>query len=369
MLKIFEHKKIIFLAKTSWDYYLHPYRTLYAKELSKSENEVFWINEPTKNLFKFIRQFFLARTLEKKVNVFTPLLFTPTLHNLNSFNAWMLQLQLFILCGTLNSKDVVLWSVYCHHERIVKHYPQAYKIYWPGDLFELNSEREVLSLYNLIMPLTEESISHLNNFYYGKSFLSTTGCDWQLFDQEFQRSFKKNNKGGNKPIVGYIGNISSFRLDFEILKELISNATNWNFKFYGPIEQDRDTQKSVDDLSSYENCNFAGELKYHQVPTVISSFDVGIIPYKLNEFNLGTNPNKFFEYSAMGVPCVSSKIPSLKRYKPQIKMAQSLNDWMKAISEAYNSNSEDNLKLRRIAQMASPTNSIARIDRLILSGD
>ena len=218
------------------------------------------MNEPTKNPLKFFRQFFSTESFGNKVKVFTPLLFTPTLHNLNSFNAWMLQIQLFIFCGTLNSNDVVLWSVYCHHERIVKHYPQAYKIYWPGDLFELNSEREVLSLYNLIMPLTEESISHLKEFYCGKSFLSTTGCDWEIFDQEFQRSFKKNNKGGNKPIVGYIGNISSFRLDFEILKELVFNSTDWVFTFYGPIEQNRDTLKSVDDLSCFENCNFAGEL-------------------------------------------------------------------------------------------------------------
>jgi len=303
------------------------------------------------------------------VKIFTPFLFTPTLHNLNFFNAWILRIQLFIFCKTLNTSQTVLWSVYCHHEKIVKHYPKAYKIYWPGDLFDPSNERKVLSFYDLIMPFTEESIFKLKKSYSRKTLLSTTGCDWELFDKEFPKNTKTSYKEGDRPIVGYIGNISSFRLDFEILKELISYTTNWNFKFYGPIEQDRDTQKSVDDLSSYENCNFAGELKYHQVPTVISSFDVGIIPYKLNEFNLGTNPNKFFEYSAMGVPCVSSKIPSLKRYKPQIKMAQSLNDWMKAISEAYNSNSEDNLKLRRIAQMASPTNSIARIDRLILSGD
>ena len=366
MLKFFNQKKIIFLAKTSLDYYLHPYRTLYAKELSKSENEVFWINEPTKNLFKFIRQFFLARTLEKKVNVFTPLLFTPTLHNLNSFNAWMLQIQLFIFCGTLNSNGVVLWSVYCHHERIVKHYPQAYKIYWPGDLFELNSEREVLSLYDLIMPLTEESISHLKEFYCGKSFLSTTGCDWELFDQEFQRSFKKNNKGGNKPIVGYIGNISSFRLDFEILKKLVSNSTDWVFIFYGPIEQDRDTLKSVNDLSCFENCNFAGELDYDQVPAAIASFSAGIIPYKLNEFNLGTNPNKFFEYSAMGVPCISSRIPSLQKFSDFIVFADSAMDWIHGIDKSIHSCNVNVNDLRKIAYSHSPKESLKRLEETIL---
>jgi glycosyltransferase involved in cell wall biosynthesis len=362
----FRNKKIVFLAKTSWDYYLHPFRILYAKELSTYCNAVFWINEPTKNPFKFMGQFFSTQKLDNLVNIFTPLLLTPTLHNLNSLNAWMLKLQLFILCGILNSKDVVLWSVYCHHKKIVKHYPKTYKIYWPGDLFDLNSEREVLPFYDIIMPLTEESISHLKNFYYGKSFLSTTGCDWELFDQEFQKSTKINYKGGNKPIVGYVGNISSFRLDFEILKELVSNSTNWEFTFYGPIEQDRETLKSVNDLSSFENCKFAGELNYDQVPTAIASFTAGIIPYKLNKFNLGTNPNKFFEYSAMGVPCISSRIPSLQKFSDFIVFADSAMDWIHGIKKSIHSCNVNVNDLRKIAYSHSPKESLKRLEETIL---
>jgi glycosyltransferase involved in cell wall biosynthesis len=277
----------------------------------------------------------------------------------------MLQIQLFIFCGTLNSKDVVLWSVYCHHEKIVKHFPKAYKIYWPGDLFDLNNEREVTSLYDLIMPLTEESISQLKNFYNGKSFLSTTGCDWELFDHEFKKSTKTNYKAEIKPIVGYIGNISSFRLDFENLKAVVSNSTDWEFTFYGPIEQDKETLKSVDDLSSFENCKFDGELNYAQVPAVIASFSAGIIPYKLNEFNLGTNPNKFFEYSAMGVPCISSRIPSLQKFSNFIVFADSAKDWIHGIDKSIHSSKVNVNDLRKIAYFHSPKESLKRLEETI----
>jgi len=278
----------------------------------------------------------------------------------------MLQIQLFILCGTLDTSDVVLWSVYCHHEKIVKHYPKPYKIYWPGDLFNLNSEREVLPFYDLIMPLTEESISQLNNFYNGKSFLSTTGCDWELFDQEFKKSSKTNYKAENKPIVGYIGNISSFRLDFENLKAVVSNSKEWEFTFYGPIEQDSETRNAVDELSCFENCNFDGELSYDQVPAAIASFSAGIIPYKLNEFNLGTNPNKFFEYSAMGVPCISSRIPSLQKFSNFIVFADSAMDWIHGIEKSIHSCNVNVNDLRKIAYSHSPQESLKRLEETIL---
>lgn len=327
---------------------------------------MFWINEPTKHPIKFISQFFSTERLNNSVKVFTPLLLAPTLHNLNSFNAWILQIQLFILFGTLNSQDVVLWSVYCHHEKIVKHYPKAYKIYWPGDIFDLHSERKVLSLYDLVMPLTEESISHLKDIYYGKSFLSTTGCDWKLFDQEFQKSTKTNNNEGNNPIAGYIGNISAFRLDFEILNELVSNLKNWYFTFYGPIEQDKNTLKWVEELSSFKNCHFAGELNYEQVPSAIASFTVGMIPYKLNNFNLGTNPNKFFEYSGMGVPCISSRIPSLKKFSDFIVFADSAKEWSHGIEKSIHSFKVNIGELRKVAYSHSPKESLKRLEQTIL---
>jgi glycosyltransferase involved in cell wall biosynthesis len=298
--------------------------------------------------------------------VFTPLLFSPTLHNLSSLNAWMLRIQLFILCGTLNSKNVVLWSVYCEHHRIVRHYPDAFSIYWPGDLFDLNNERKILDSYDLIMPLTEESILKLKEFYSGKSFLSTTGCDWELFDREFQKSIETNYVTKNKPVIGYVGNISSFRLEFDILGELISTSINWDFKFFGPIEQDQKTLEWVEKLSSFKNCIFAGEVKYDQVPRAITSFAVGIIPYKLNKFNLGTNPNKFFEYAAMGVPCISSRVPSLEKFSDFILFADSVREWRNLIEQSILSNKVNSDDLRKIAYLHSPKESLKRLEETIL---
>ena len=95
-------------------------------------------------------------------------------------NSFLLRIQLFFLSGKIDS-NTILWSVYCSHNNIVNSYPYAFKIYWPGDLFNAKEEHESLLFYNLIMPLTEDNLVYIKNIYPHKAFLSTTGCDTNIF--------------------------------------------------------------------------------------------------------------------------------------------------------------------------------------------
>ena len=358
------NKKIVFLTKTNWDYYLHPYRTLYAKELANIGNDVFWINEPTKNPLKFLLSLF--HEPRSKVRIFTPFLLTPTLLHLNWINSAILSLQLFWICGSLNSYKTILWSVYCSHYNFIKRYPESFKIYWPGDLFDIQKERDIIKTYDLVMPLSEDSIGEMNEFYSGKTFLSTTGCDWELFNSELTKNKAKEHSTKTKQkTIGYVGNISTFRLDFELISELLCKCKDFDFVFAGPIETDPETETWIKKIKAFSNSKFIGEIPYQNVPNFIRSFDVGIIPYQLNTFNLGTNPNKFFEYSAMGVPCISTDIPSLRKFLPQISIGHTSNEWANLIEKAFETSGADRKELRVLAKFYSPKESLERIDQLI----
>ena len=358
------NKKVIFLTKTNWDYYLHPYRTLYAKELTNLGNDVFWINEPTKNPIKFL--FCLFNEPRSKVRIFTPFLLTPTLLHLNWINSAILSLQLFWICGSLNSNKTILWSVYCSHYNFIKRYPKSFKIYWPGDLFDIQKERDIIKAYDLVMPLSEKSMEEVNEFYSGKTFLSTTGCDLELFDSALTKNNAKERSAETKQkTIGYVGNISAFRLDFELISELLSKCKSYDFVFAGPIETDSETQKWIGRINKMSNAKFIGEIPYKDVPNFIRNFDIGIIPYQLNSFNLGTNPNKFFEYSAMGVPCISTDIPSLRKFLPQISIVKSSNEWANLIEKAFETSGADRKELRALAKFYSPKESLERIDQLL----
>jgi glycosyltransferase involved in cell wall biosynthesis len=50
------------------------------------------------------------------------------------------------------------------------------------------------------------------------------------------------------------------------------------------------------------------------VPAWISHSDACAVPYRLNTFTLASHPLKAIEYLAMGVPVVSTRVPSLVQY-------------------------------------------------------
>ena len=39
----------------------------------------------------------------------------------------------------------------------------------------------------MIMPLTEDKLEQLKGIYQGKTLLSQTGCDWELFERIYEQ--------------------------------------------------------------------------------------------------------------------------------------------------------------------------------------
>lgn len=332
---------------------------------------MYWINEPTRNPVKFLYSLLSKVPSANKVKVFTPILFTCTNENLSKFNSFLLRMQIYLLVGKIDSR-VVTWSVYCSHNRIIENYPKAYKIFWPGDLYDAAKEVHSLECYNLIMPLTEVNFDYIKLKYPSKAFLSTTGCDEQIFSLDFVKSNnycpKEMRFEDNLKILGYVGNISSFRLDFELIEHLVKKCINIRFVLIGISDQKDQTNQQIRNLSKYKNFTIIQNINYSDVPSYIYQFDAGFIPYKTNKFNLGTNPNKFYEYCSMGKTTLSSEIPSLIKYKPFILLNGSNEEWVRNIYHSVNSQPNKE-KLIEISKNASPVRSIIRISDFIQTNE
>ncbi|MCX7832663.1 MAG: glycosyltransferase, partial [Ignavibacteria bacterium] len=141
----------------------------------------------------------------------------------------------------------------------------------------------------------------------------------------------------NKPIVGYSGVLRSY-IDFELLEFLLKES-DFYLVCIGYI--DRSYKKKFNILKNYKNFIHIDYKPIDEIPNYVKRFNVGILPYSINNFTKSVYPLKFFEYMAMGIPIVSSALPELEKYSGIIGYSKSkeefLENCIKAINGYYNS--------------------------------
>ncbi|MBA2544524.1 MAG: glycosyltransferase [Deltaproteobacteria bacterium] len=109
------------------------------------------------------------------------------------------------------------------------------------------------------------------------------------------------------PIVGFVGLIQDW-VDIELIKYMAERHHDWTIVLVG---------KSLVDLSSIErlpNVKLLGRKPYEALPNYLKGFDVGIIPFKLNELTRNVNPIKLREYLSAGLPVVSTDMFEVARF-------------------------------------------------------
>lgn len=112
------------------------------------------------------------------------------------------------------------------------------------------------------------------------------------------------------PVAGFIGAIQEHKVDVELVKRCAETLPGWTFHLVGPVGLGlRST--SIDPASFPPNVSFLGTVSRASLPEVVAQFDVGLIPYRLNDYTRHVFPMKVFEYLAAGVPVVSTPLPSL----------------------------------------------------------
>ena len=63
-------------------------------------------------------------------------------------------------------------------------------------------------------------------------------------------------------------------------------------------------------------------------------FNVGTIPYHVNEYNLASSPMKTFEYLAAGHPVVAVPLPMLQGLEPHVQLATNADEFLAATRRA-----------------------------------
>ena len=136
------------------------------------------------------------------------------------------------------------------------------------------------------------------------------------------------------PRLGYSGVIDE-RMDLDLLAAAAEARPEWQFVMLGPV-----VKISESDLPRSHNIHYLGQREYRSLPAFFAGWDVGLLPFALNESTRYISPTKTPEYLAAGLPAVSTPIADVVDpygTRGLVHIAGNREEFVDAIEEALKS--------------------------------
>ncbi len=187
--------------------------------------------------------------------------------------------------------------------------------------------------------------------YNKQSFMVGQGCDVSLFnDADDAIQIPHEFQDIPKPILGYVGYLTSMRLDIPLLEHLANAKKDWSIVLVGPEDQDFQESK----LHELDNVYFLGSKQANVLPAYVKGFDVAMNPQVVNFWTIGNYPRKIDEYLAMGKPTLATKTKAMEMFEDHVYLAETKEDYVQLATQALEENSQE-LIAARIAFAKSHT--------------
>jgi len=128
-------------------------------------------------------------------------------------------------------------------------------------------------------------------------------------------NFAEQN-GLRRPRLGYAGVIDE-RIDLRLIDEIARQRPEWELIMIGPT-----AKISPDSLPRRSNIHWLGMKSYADLPKYFAGWDVGIMPFALNDATRFISPTKTPEYLSAGLPVVSTPIRDVVRSYGRLGLAR-----------------------------------------------
>ena len=151
-----------------------------------------------------------------------------------------------------------------------------------------------------------------------------------------------------RPQVGFLGAVQEHKIDVELIQYCANALPHFDFIIAGPLGFGLGNSK-LDPSSFPDNVTFMGRVARDDAPALVTTFDVGIIPYRLNAYTTGVFPMKVFEYLASGLPVVSTALPSLVGEVEHVNFATDPAQFVMAIQSSITTPVNPELRQTRMA--------------------
>lgn len=195
-----------------------------------------------------------------------------------------------------------------------------------------------------------------------KSYDIGQGVDLSAYNPDLSFELPENIAPIPKPIIGYIGDITSVRLNPDLIYEVAKQRPSYSFVMIGR----EDAVFQAHAMHTLPNVYFLGSIAKNTVPQYMSYLDVCLNPQLLNEVTNGNYPRKVDEYLAMGKPVIATKTATMEIFKDHSYLCTNAAEYVISIDKALEENTPENKKARiEFARSHSWENNVNNIYKLI----
>lgn len=161
------------------------------------------------------------------------------------------------------------------------------------------------------------------------------------------------------PRIGFYGTIQDW-IDFPLIAELARRRPEWHFVFLGQVLTDAGA------IAGLPNVHLLGQRKHAELPAYCKGFDVGWIPYRLDDRSPYINPLKLREYLSAGLPVASTAVPEVLRYRAHCAIERDAAGFDAAIARLLHEDTPAARRARSDAMRSETWDArIADIERIV----
>jgi glycosyltransferase involved in cell wall biosynthesis len=135
------------------------------------------------------------------------------------------------------------------------------------------------------------------------------------------------------PRLGYMGVLSDFKIDLELVQQIVIARADWNFIFIGNARAGQHSS-ILARLKTRSNVHFLGWKPYAELPAYLRGIDVALLPQRLNDYTRAMFPMKYFEYLAAGRSVVATRLPALAEFTSLHREADTSQAFIEEIERA-----------------------------------
>ena len=307
-----------------------PLSKMHAMKILARENRVLWVNsignrKPTasaKDLKRIGKKLTSAmqgiRQRHPNIWVLSPLAI-PFYGSemVRAANGALLRAQVNRAMDKLGFKDVISWSFLPSSAPVSGNLGEELVVYHCVDEFSAFSDapaQQIRELEQRLLRKADVVICSSEKLRLDKArtnlnaHLVQHGVDLEHFAKAFdpKTTIPDEVKHLPGPVIGFWGLIADW-VDLRLIRHVADSFSGGSVVLLGSSTTD------MSPLDGARNVHFLGRKPYADLPRYAKAFDVALMPFKVNELTLASNPLKVREYLAAGLPVVSTRIPEVER--------------------------------------------------------